>query len=195
MIRGVRRSVVDARDLGVEGALQIPVPETGAIATTSTTIPIPPRYCIMLRHQKIASGWSKSSSRVAPVVVKPLIASKKASIGLAEGAGEQERDRAGDRGRKPGRGSRRGSRGRGAGRRRGARGPRRRRPRAGRAPSTSDPDPDEDRDVLAVAERARGPRRRASRRRRPRGCRRPRVRSGPARLRVAVPRVALKSGR
>ena len=60
----------------------MPVPETGAIATTRTTIPIPPRYCIRLRHQKTASGWLKSSSSVAPVVVNPLIASKKASIGL-----------------------------------------------------------------------------------------------------------------
>jgi hypothetical protein len=54
----------------------------GAIATTSTTMPTPPNHCMVLRQRRIASGSDSTClSSVAPVVVKPLMLSKKASPG------------------------------------------------------------------------------------------------------------------
>ena len=52
----------------------------GRIATVRTTIPMPPSHCISERQNRMERGSASMSVRiVAPVVVKPDIASKKAS--------------------------------------------------------------------------------------------------------------------
>ena len=58
-----------------------PTPNIGRIATASTIIPMPPSQFIMWR-QKFSEGAkvSKLEITVAPVVVSPLMASKKASV-------------------------------------------------------------------------------------------------------------------
>src|SRR5918998_370069 len=54
-----------------------PNPMVGATATKRTTIPIPPSHWVMLRQKRMDGVWaSTSESSDAPVVVKPLIASK-----------------------------------------------------------------------------------------------------------------------
>ncbi len=53
----------------------------GATATTRTTMPTPPSHWLRLRHSRMASGSSSMVSiSVAPVVVNPLMLSKKASV-------------------------------------------------------------------------------------------------------------------
>ena len=54
-----------------------PDPGVGATATKRTTIPIPPSHWLMLRQKRMEGvSASISESSVAPVVVKPPIASK-----------------------------------------------------------------------------------------------------------------------
>ncbi len=69
-------------DTSAERSRAAPNPSTGATATKRTTIPIPPSHWVMQRQNWIDRvGASMSCNRVAPVVVKPLIASKVALIG------------------------------------------------------------------------------------------------------------------
>ena len=57
-----------------------PIPRKGSSATAKITMPTPPRPLSIDRHSKIESGrTSKSVITVAPVVLKPDIASNKAS--------------------------------------------------------------------------------------------------------------------
>ena len=59
-----------------------PTPRNGRIAITSTMIPMPPSQCVTERHRSTPWGSdSMSVKTVAPVVVKPDIASKKAATG------------------------------------------------------------------------------------------------------------------
>ena len=54
-----------------------PTPSSGRIATASTTMPSPPTSCRKQRQTLTDSGSASSpDSTVAPVAVKPLIASK-----------------------------------------------------------------------------------------------------------------------
>ena len=58
-----------------------PTRSMGRIETAMTTTPRPPSHCSMERHIRTPGGWSSSPLiTVAPVVVMPLIASKKASV-------------------------------------------------------------------------------------------------------------------
>ena len=55
----------------------------GMMAMVKNTMPRPPIHCVRLRQKSRARGMlSTSSMRVAPVVVKPDIVSKKASVTL-----------------------------------------------------------------------------------------------------------------
>ena len=58
-----------------------PTPSMGRMATASTMMPMPPNQFIMCR-QKLSEGArvSRLDMTVAPVVVRPLMASKKASV-------------------------------------------------------------------------------------------------------------------
>ena len=57
-----------------------PVPSVGSMATVKNTMPKPPRKCISERQKRMEWGSvSILPSAVAPVVVKPETASKKAS--------------------------------------------------------------------------------------------------------------------
>jgi hypothetical protein len=61
-----------------------PAPRTGAMATKSTTIPMPPSHWVMLRQKRMEGVWaSMFESSVDPVVVNPLIASKVESSRLS----------------------------------------------------------------------------------------------------------------
>jgi len=58
-----------------------PNPNNGNMATVSTTIPIPPNQWVVERQNKIDLGRDSISVRIeAPVVVKPDIVSKNASV-------------------------------------------------------------------------------------------------------------------
>ena len=58
-----------------------PTPREGRTATKSTTIPTPPSHCVVARQSRRPCGMASMSSRiVAPVVVRPLIASKKQAV-------------------------------------------------------------------------------------------------------------------
>jgi hypothetical protein len=62
-----------------------PTPMTGATATKSTTIPMPPSHWVMLRQKSIEGVSASISGRsVDPVVVNPLIASKVESSRLSK---------------------------------------------------------------------------------------------------------------
>ena len=57
----------------------------GMTAMVKNTIPRPPIHCVRLRQKSKARGiLSTSSMRLAPVVVKPDMVSKKASMGLTK---------------------------------------------------------------------------------------------------------------
>ncbi len=59
-----------------------PTPKYGRIAITSTMMPMPPSQCVSDRQKSTPWGRdSTSANTVAPVVVKPDIASKSAAIG------------------------------------------------------------------------------------------------------------------
>ena len=54
-----------------------PTPSDGSTATNSTTMPMPPIHWVNARHNSRLRGTASMSVRiVAPVVVRPLIASK-----------------------------------------------------------------------------------------------------------------------
>jgi hypothetical protein len=56
---------------------EAPTPNSGSTATTSTMMPMPPTSTMKQRHTLIDSGsFSRPVSTVAPVVVRPLMASK-----------------------------------------------------------------------------------------------------------------------
>ena len=60
-----------------------PTLRIGRTATAITIMPIPPSHCRIARQSNMPRGaWSKSDITVEPVVVKPDIASKKASVML-----------------------------------------------------------------------------------------------------------------
>jgi hypothetical protein len=62
-----------------------PAPMTGATATKSTTIPMPPSHWVMLRQNSMEGVCvSMFESSVDPVVVNPLIASKVESSRLSK---------------------------------------------------------------------------------------------------------------
>jgi hypothetical protein len=62
-----------------------PAPITGATATKSTTMPMPPSHWVMERQNRMEGVWaSMSESSVDPVVVNPLIASKVESSRLSK---------------------------------------------------------------------------------------------------------------
>ena len=64
-----------------------PTRKTGKKTIATTTTPIPPNHCINPRHKSNPLGnLSNDSNIVDPVVVKPDIASKKASVNLAFGS-------------------------------------------------------------------------------------------------------------
>ena len=78
-MRGVSLSTVGP-GASLRSTFSPPIPMRGRIATVSTTIPMPPSHCISERQNSIERGSASMSVRiVAPVVVKPDIASKKAS--------------------------------------------------------------------------------------------------------------------
>ena len=58
-----------------------PKPNTGNTATVKNTIPKPPTQCVIARQKRRLCGKASiSSTIVAPVVEKPDIVSKKASV-------------------------------------------------------------------------------------------------------------------
>ncbi len=60
----------------------MPPPKNGSNASDSTTMPIPPNHCVTQRQSCNPCGnASMSVSMVAPVVVKPDMVSKNASMG------------------------------------------------------------------------------------------------------------------
>ena len=63
-----------------------PTESSGRMATASTTIPIPPSHWVSCRHRRIERECAEnemSPITVAPVVVKPLMPSKRAFTGWA----------------------------------------------------------------------------------------------------------------
>ena len=61
-----------------------PTPIIGITAMAITTMPSPPNHCKMPRHSKMPGGTeSRPVMTVEPVVVMPLMASKKASVKLS----------------------------------------------------------------------------------------------------------------
>ena len=61
----------------------LPPTSEGMMAMVKNTIPSPPIHCVSERQNRMAWGSrSTSSSMVAPVVVKPDMVSKKASVTL-----------------------------------------------------------------------------------------------------------------
>ena len=63
-----------------------PTLRIGRTATAITMIPIPPSHCRIARQSNMPRGaLSRSDMTVEPVVVKPDIASKKASVMLSCG--------------------------------------------------------------------------------------------------------------
>jgi hypothetical protein len=64
-----------------------PTPSSGRIATANTMMPMPPSQCSEARHSVSACGrLSRPLMTVAPVVVRPDIASKYASVKSRYGA-------------------------------------------------------------------------------------------------------------
>ena len=63
-----------------------PTPSMGKTATASTTTPMPPSHTRKVRHTLMEPGsWSIFEMVVAPVVVKPDMVSKYASVKLRPG--------------------------------------------------------------------------------------------------------------
>ena len=61
-----------------------PLATDGRKAKVNTTTPKPPIHCVMLRQKRMPCGcWSISLRMVAPVVEKPDMVSKKASVTLS----------------------------------------------------------------------------------------------------------------
>ena len=75
------RSTVTPPGTSALNKWKLPIPRAGKIAIESSMIPIPPNHWVRFRQNRIPRGIESILVRiVAPVVVNPLMLSKKASI-------------------------------------------------------------------------------------------------------------------
>ena len=83
--RGVSLSALGPGTSALKSCIP-PTPRSGSTAMVSTMMPMPPSQCVRLRQSRNALGTasicgvSAPPRIVAPVVVKPLMTSKKASV-------------------------------------------------------------------------------------------------------------------
>ncbi len=71
-----------------------PTPSSGSTATASTMMPMPPSQCSARRHMFMACGsWSRPVITVEPVVERPDMLSKNASVKRQVRLGQHHRHR------------------------------------------------------------------------------------------------------
>ena len=85
-MRGVSFSFFTGPGVSALYSCMPPTPSSGRIATASTMMPMPPNQCSDARHM-LSDGArvSRPVSTVAPVVLRPDIDSKNASVKLRPG--------------------------------------------------------------------------------------------------------------
>ncbi len=86
VMRGVSFSFLTGPGVSALYSCMPPTPSIGRMATTSTMMPMPPYQCSAWRH-RFSEGAMESSptSTVDPVVLRPDIVSKKASVKVRPG--------------------------------------------------------------------------------------------------------------